>query len=94
MGGGYTQGPPLTENIGHRALIYIEAYSLSHGLGAGEAIVAATAAEKQHGPCFKQCPAFQADPGTETQGLQAVVISTPCVPACLVFSLVGNLMAS
>jgi predicted nucleic acid-binding protein len=36
---------PFTENVGHRALVYVEEYGLSAGLCAGDAIVAATAVE-------------------------------------------------
>jgi predicted nucleic acid-binding protein len=38
---------PFTENIGHRASIYIEEYSMSNGLRAGDAIIAASAIENR-----------------------------------------------
>jgi len=36
---------PFTENIGHRALVYVEGHALSSNMRAGDAIIAATATE-------------------------------------------------
>lgn len=50
---------PFSGNIGHRATVYIDEYALSHGLRAGDALIAATAAESNMVLCSSNAKHFK-----------------------------------
>ena len=56
---------PLTPDISYRAAYYILAFSLSHGLKSGDALIAATAYENDKVLCTANEKHFRALPGVE-----------------------------
>jgi predicted nucleic acid-binding protein len=61
---------PLTPNIGHRAMMLIEQYSLSNGLMSADALIAATALENDMMLCTGNARHFKAIKDLKLQTLK------------------------
>jgi predicted nucleic acid-binding protein len=58
---------PLTQDIGHRALVYVEQHTLASGLRAGDALIAATAVEHGLGLATANAKHFRPIAGLQLQ---------------------------
>lgn len=61
---------PLSENIGHRASVYVEAFALSHGIQAGDALIAATATVNNLVLCSSNVKHFKIIPDLKLKTLK------------------------
>jgi predicted nucleic acid-binding protein len=62
---------PLTEDIGHRASVYLEEYALKSGTGVPDALIAATAVENRARLCSGNVKRYRAITDLELQVFRA-----------------------
>ncbi len=77
---------PITENIAHRAAIYVEEYTLSNSIRAGDAIVAATAAQNNLPLCSGNKKHFSAIKEVQLKHFKRIAHSIIVFTACTIFT--------